>query len=429
MSRRPSRARPRPAGPVDVARLMEEIKERVRERRASGFYSEDEVRRIAQMELELTESAPTFQDELEQHLAHLNDGWDTAAEPVITSHRAGRGRRSSSAASGSCAASPGRTSRWSSRGRSSSTARCSSCSTPSCSRSGTSSATPHPPARGPVARPPRAADGRARRAAAQGIASWRSGSAPSPRASRTSGPSSSACAGAPRPSSSRPPPAVPPGLGALPAAAYVQLRGPPPRHPRGDPAPPARLPRPVRRRGPVARRRLRPRRVPGAVPRGRHRGARHRHRRRRWWRGAGRPASPPSRPTPSPTSTRLPDDTLGGIFCAQVIEHLPPEALVALVRLAHRKLRPGGVLLCETPEPGLPDRLLRRVLRRPHAHQAHPPRGGALRPRGRRLPRRRAPVRQPGSARRQAPAPRALLVHAPLRRGLPPARSTTTSSG
>ena len=45
---------------VDVARLMEEIKERVRERRASGFYSEEEVRRIVQMELELTESAPTL---------------------------------------------------------------------------------------------------------------------------------------------------------------------------------------------------------------------------------------------------------------------------------------------------------------------------------------------------------------------------------
>ena len=76
---------------MDVARLMEEIKERVRERRASGFYSEDEVRRIVQMELELTESAPTFSDEIEQHLVLLNDGWDTAADPVITSHRAGRG--------------------------------------------------------------------------------------------------------------------------------------------------------------------------------------------------------------------------------------------------------------------------------------------------------------------------------------------------
>jgi O-antigen chain-terminating methyltransferase len=48
---------------------------------------------------------------------------------------------------------------------------------------------------------------------------------------------------------------------------------------------------------------------------------------------------------------RLPDGALGAIFCAQVIEHLPAEALIALVRLAHRKLRPGGVLLCETPNP------------------------------------------------------------------------------
>jgi O-antigen chain-terminating methyltransferase len=46
---------------------------------------------------------------------------------------------------------------------------------------------------------------------------------------------------------------------------------------------------------------------------------------------------------------KLGDGTLGGIFCAQVIEHLPVDALVALVRLAHAKLRPDGVLLCETP--------------------------------------------------------------------------------
>ena len=84
-----------PTGPgdggVDAGRLMEEIKARVKERRASGFYSEDEVRRITQMEIELAESAPTFQDELEEHLERLNDGWDTAAEPAIASHRAGIG--------------------------------------------------------------------------------------------------------------------------------------------------------------------------------------------------------------------------------------------------------------------------------------------------------------------------------------------------
>src|SRR5262249_46673926 len=47
----------------------------------------------------------------------------------------------------------------------------------------------------------------------------------------------------------------------------------------------------------------------------------------------------------------LPQASLGGVFCAQVIEHVPGDALVALVRLAYAKLRPGGILLCETPNP------------------------------------------------------------------------------
>jgi O-antigen chain-terminating methyltransferase len=72
---------------IDVARLMEEIKARVRERRASGFYSEDEVRRITQMELEVTEAVPAFESEIEDHLAELNDRWDTTTDPEITSHR------------------------------------------------------------------------------------------------------------------------------------------------------------------------------------------------------------------------------------------------------------------------------------------------------------------------------------------------------
>ena len=51
------------------------------------------------------------------------------------------------------------------------------------------------------------------------------------------------------------------------------------------------------------------------------------------------------------TLEKVADGTLGGIFCSQVIEHVPGDALVALVRLAHAKLRPGAVLLCETPNP------------------------------------------------------------------------------
>ncbi len=48
---------------------------------------------------------------------------------------------------------------------------------------------------------------------------------------------------------------------------------------------------------------------------------------------------------------RLPDDHLGGIFCAQVIEHLDLEQLNAFFKLGYRKLRPGGVLVAETINP------------------------------------------------------------------------------
>lgn len=47
----------------------------------------------------------------------------------------------------------------------------------------------------------------------------------------------------------------------------------------------------------------------------------------------------------------LPDGSLGGVFAAQVIEHLHPARIVTLVELAHRKLRPGGVLVLETVNP------------------------------------------------------------------------------
>ena len=105
------------------------------------------------------------------------------------------------------------------------------------------------------------------------------------------------------------------------------------------------------RRGAGARRRLRPRRVPLAAPRRRDRGARHRRRRRhgrvRARRGPRRRAGRRARRT----SRRWPDGSLGGIFAAQVVEHLPPPALVRLLELAARKLRPGGVLVAETINP------------------------------------------------------------------------------
>ena len=45
------------------------------------------------------------------------------------------------------------------------------------------------------------------------------------------------------------------------------------------------------------------------------------------------------------------EGTLGGIVSFHVIEHLPSELLERLVRLAWRALRPGGVLVLETPSP------------------------------------------------------------------------------
>jgi 2-polyprenyl-3-methyl-5-hydroxy-6-metoxy-1,4-benzoquinol methylase len=45
------------------------------------------------------------------------------------------------------------------------------------------------------------------------------------------------------------------------------------------------------------------------------------------------------------------DGSLKGVFCAQVVEHLLTSELELLVRLAHAKLAPGGVLVVETINP------------------------------------------------------------------------------
>jgi SAM-dependent methyltransferase len=47
----------------------------------------------------------------------------------------------------------------------------------------------------------------------------------------------------------------------------------------------------------------------------------------------------------------LADQSLGGIFAAQVLEHLRPAPLVRLLNLAAAKLRPGGVFVAETMNP------------------------------------------------------------------------------
>jgi SAM-dependent methyltransferase len=47
----------------------------------------------------------------------------------------------------------------------------------------------------------------------------------------------------------------------------------------------------------------------------------------------------------------LEDGSLGGVFAAQLVEHIPAPTLVRLLELAAAKLRPGGLLLAETINP------------------------------------------------------------------------------
>ena len=47
----------------------------------------------------------------------------------------------------------------------------------------------------------------------------------------------------------------------------------------------------------------------------------------------------------------LPDASLGGVFAAQVVEHLEPQYLLQFLELAGHKLRPGGRLVLETLNP------------------------------------------------------------------------------
>jgi 2-polyprenyl-3-methyl-5-hydroxy-6-metoxy-1,4-benzoquinol methylase len=52
-----------------------------------------------------------------------------------------------------------------------------------------------------------------------------------------------------------------------------------------------------------------------------------------------------------PYLAALPEGSLDGIFCSQVVEHLQPERLPELIRLCSSRLSPGGVIAIETPNP------------------------------------------------------------------------------
>jgi O-antigen chain-terminating methyltransferase len=68
----------------------------------------------------------------------------------------------------------------------------------------------------------------------------------------------------------------------------------------------------------------------------------------------------------------LEDESLGGVFAAQVIEHLEPARIVSLVRTARTKLRPGGALIIETVNPASVVALSNFYLDFTHVKPVHP---------------------------------------------------------
>ena len=47
----------------------------------------------------------------------------------------------------------------------------------------------------------------------------------------------------------------------------------------------------------------------------------------------------------------LPEASLDGIFCSQVVEHLPPERLPEMIKLCASRLQRAGAIAIETPNP------------------------------------------------------------------------------
>lgn len=69
---------------------------------------------------------------------------------------------------------------------------------------------------------------------------------------------------------------------------------------------------------------------------------------------------------------RAQDASLGVVFAAQVVEHLPYERLIAFLRLSSRKLVPGGLLIAETVNPHAPGALKNFWFDLTHQHPVFP---------------------------------------------------------
>jgi SAM-dependent methyltransferase len=69
---------------------------------------------------------------------------------------------------------------------------------------------------------------------------------------------------------------------------------------------------------------------------------------------------------------RLPEGTLGAVFSAQVIEHLPYADLTAFLRLSRSRLRSGGLFVAETVNPHAPHALKTFWVDPTHQHPLFP---------------------------------------------------------
>jgi 2-polyprenyl-3-methyl-5-hydroxy-6-metoxy-1,4-benzoquinol methylase len=67
-----------------------------------------------------------------------------------------------------------------------------------------------------------------------------------------------------------------------------------------------------------------------------------------------------------------PDACFGGVFAAQVIEHLEPRRMMELIRMCHRKLRAGGTIVLETINPQCAAGMNAFYLDPSHVRPVHP---------------------------------------------------------
>ncbi len=76
--------------------------------------------------------------------------------------------------------------------------------------------------------------------------------------------------------------------------------------------------------------------------------------------------------TPSATWRAFADHSLGAVFAAQLIEHLPYSELLRFVRAARDKLVPGGLLVVETVNPHAAQALKNFWIDPTHRHPLFP---------------------------------------------------------